>query len=149
MTLLSIEHVEPLGQWEKFFDGNIVISRDKCNLMDFRILHSMQQVLTKMGFLDDMNIIVFLLACYDYPVADLRSYDKSCGAINHPISATCLLDRQSDQGNVSMHHQGMSSCIDSECSDFIINYDLTNSLFCTQIGTRQEVPGNINTLSSP
>jgi hypothetical protein len=37
MTLLSIEHVEPLGQWDKFFDGNIVISRDKCNLMDFRI----------------------------------------------------------------------------------------------------------------
>ena len=59
-----------------------------------------------MRFPDDMNIIVFLLACYDYPIADIRSYDKSCGAINHPISATCLLDRQSDQGNVSMHHQG-------------------------------------------
>ena len=59
-----------------------------------------------MRFPDDMNIIVFLLAYHDYPVADLRSYDKSCGAINHPISATCLFDRQSDQGNVSMHHQG-------------------------------------------
>src|SRR3984957_7755492 len=70
-----------------------------------------------MRFPDDMNIIVFLLACYDYPIADIRSYDKSCGAINRPISATCLLDRQSDQGNVII-----INCCHREFNQFPILY---------------------------
>jgi len=40
MTLSSMEHMEPLGQWENFLMVTYtVISRDKCNLMDFLILH--------------------------------------------------------------------------------------------------------------
>jgi hypothetical protein len=70
------------------------------------------------------DIIVFLLACYDYPVADLRSYANPVG-----LSITQLVLHAYSTDNPI---KAMSACIIKAMPlSIVVIGDLTNSLFCT------------------